>query len=381
MRERGNKIYRFIDRYIGIPLIFLLGVMRFSHKGCVEHLRLGTKFILIKTAGIGDTILLSGIIGEIRNNNPSADITVICANGNFAAAKMLDVNHIEMFDLSSPIKSLWGIRRLSSFDYLFDFAPWAKINSVISYVAKAYIKIGFKRQRMYRHYVYDYYVEHSDTLHELDNYRALLKKAGLSIHGVKPILELEKLRLNDVSVRFYKYIVFHAFPGGSHSTLREWPVESWTRLGKQLIDDGYNIILSGGKEDIERATFLQKCIDPDGERCISIAGEKSLADMAGVLNKTLLLITVQTGIMHMGATLGVPLIALHGPTSPIRWGPVSENAVVIKPNLPCAPCLSLGSEYGCKSGDCMKAISEHDVYAAAIATLNNHKRRNGDVRN
>ena len=64
-----------------------------------------------------------------------------------------------------------------------------------------------------------------------------------------------------------------------------------------------------------------------------------------------------------------PLVALHGPTDVVKWGPWSKNNVIVKANLDCQPCSSLGFEYGCANSTCMSAIAVEEVKDAVKKLL------------
>lgn len=373
MKERGNKLLRSLDKYVGIPLIWSLGLLHRKNLKNITYQNNSVRIVLLKTAGIGDTILLSSIVKEIKNYFQNAYITLICTKGNFSAANLLNVDQIIVFDINNPTSSLMEIHNLQRYDYLLDFAPWARLNSILSFFCKSSIKVGFKRENMHRHYLYDYVVEHSDKLHEIENYRNILRVIGLKLKLYNPTIEARQnvTHIQIPQMPYKEFIVFHAFPGGVNSFLREWPTEEWGRLGKLLINKGYNIVISGGKEDVDRAELLRREIDSQGQKCISIAGKISLKDMTGLLSRCLLLVTVQTGIMHLGAAVGTKVVALHGPTSPARWGPIGEKdkTIVVNPNVECAPCLSLGFEYACSNGYCMRTISVDQVVDSVSSLL------------
>jgi ADP-heptose:LPS heptosyltransferase len=73
--------------------------------------------------------------------------------------------------------------------------------------------------------------------------------------------------------------------------------------------------------------------------------------------------------MHAAAALNRPLIAIHGPTDPRRWGPRNKNSVVISKDLECRPCLYLGFEYGCKEKKCLNGIPDRAVFDAVDSFL------------
>lgn len=366
MKERNNKVIKKMDRYIGSPLLFILGLIRYKKK--YPQIGISPRVMLLKTAAIGDTIFMDAVIKEIKAQYPSSEITFVCSKNNVAMVKMLEhINHVILFHMNTPLKSLGEIHRLDQFDLVLDFAPWARINGLISWSANSKFKVGFRRKNMYRHYVYDAIVDHRDDLHEIDNYRNVLRAAHFNIHGFIPDLKI------DVNNQLIKgnYVIFHMFPGGSSVPLRSWDYANWLEIGKKIYEKyGYEIVFSGGSEDREKAEEMARILQVDHIDAESIAAKYSLKAMPSILAKAQLVISVNTGIMHMSASVHVPLIALHGATSDKRWGPLSEKAVVIKSGETCQPCISLGFESKCKNFVCMQHITVDMVWGQVMRCLN-----------
>lgn len=346
--ERNNPLLKKLDKWIGCPLVFTLGLFHRNHSVSNKY----KKIAVIKTAAIGDTVILSAVLSEIKHIHPESEITVICGKSNVAMLKIIpNLNHIEVFAMGTPIKSLLNMKKLGYFDLVLDFGPWPRINALIAWTLKAGYKVGFRRKNTYRHYIYDAKVEHSDEVHEIENYRNILRRAGIEPHGIMPDLR------NDVIVREQdeQYVVFHMLPGGSRSEQKRWPHSYWCELAKRVNQEyGLKILFSGSENDktyIDGLLGELKEIDTE-----NIAGVYSLAEMAGVLENARFVVSVDTGIMHYAAAVGAKLIALHGPTSPLRWGPLSSNAVTMNNNS-CQPCLSLGFEHKCENNVCMQDIT------------------------
>ena len=92
---------------------------------------------------------------------------------------------------------------------------------------------------------------------------------------------------------------------------------------------------------------------------------------AAVLARARVMVCGNTGVMHLACAMNVPVVALHGPTDPRKWGPVSPSSVCLQSSLPCSPCLYLGFEYACPSNRCMRTIRPEAVITAlrSIAIL------------
>lgn len=352
MKERNNRLMKKLDRYIGCPLLFVLGA--FHKKVERPVLPEAPSILLLKTAAMGDTILMDAIIREIRMYRPQSCITFVCSASNYGMAKALDgIDRILDFKMKRPLASLQEVRASGTYDLLLDFAPWARINGLISWYARADYKVGFWRKGMYRHYTYDCAVEHLDTVHEMENYRNILRAAHIPVHGLVPEFHPKKR----VAISG-DYAVFHLYPAGSSVALRQWDKKKWIELGRRIADAyGFRMLLSGGKEDAADAEEVARQMRAAGVAAESIAGKYDLIEMESVLAQARLLVSVNTGIMHMGAAVGVPLVALHGATSITRWGPLSDKARNVWAHEPCQPCISLGFESKCTDPVCMQHIS------------------------
>jgi len=372
MKERNNKLMKKLDRYIGCPLLFILGLFR--NKNTFSELGKSPRIMLLKTAAIGDTILMDAVIKEIREQYPNGTITFVCSKNNKAMAEMLEnIDEIVPFEMGHPMTSLRTIGMLGYFDLLLDFGPWPRINGIIAWRAHAGFKIGFKRKQMYRHYAYDIAVEHRDDIHEIDNYRNILRAGHIKINGFIPRL---KVNMEIQSIKL-PYVVFHMFPGGSSISLRSWADTNWIEIGKRIYNQyGYQIIFSGGLEDREEAEKIVSTLRSEHVDAKSIAAKYPLKHMPSILANSRLVISVNTGIMHMSAAVQVPLIALHGATSDLRWGPLSDKAVVVKSGEKCQPCISLGFESQCQNPLCMQHITVGVVWNKVIGILGN-VRNNG----
>lgn len=350
--ERGNVRLRFLDRYVGIPVVMALGLIRHkSHKNI--HKQINT-LAFLHTAAIGDTILLSASVKDVKDAYPNANLTLFAGSSNYEMAQLVTgIDRIIKLPVNNPVESIKLIRESGIFDVWIDFGPWPRLNAILSYFAKAHLKIGFKTKGQYRHYAYDVSVAHSDKIHELYNYRKILNSLNIQCNNLPSIFV-------ESSAASTNKIVIHMFPGGYKSYLKEWPEHKWVEIIDILNHGGYYIFLTGAKADHQKAVNIRNKVH-NKEQVNVVAGKLDLKQTAQLLQSSKLVISVNTGIMHLAAALGCNLVALHGPTSVKRWGPLSANAISIKSSLPCSPCLNLGFEYVCNKNTCMIDISAEAV--------------------
>jgi heptosyltransferase I len=154
------------------------------------------------------------------------------------------------------------------------------------------------------------------------------------------------------------------FSSEEDAVYRGWPERKWLVLVGHLVQKGFTVFLTGGCADLAAAaSFVEKL--KKTASVVNMVGRLDLEQSVALIKDVSLLVSVNTGIMHLGAAAGVSLISLHGPTSLRRWGPLSSGTSIdIVGKLPCVPCLSLGFEYHCKNGGCMDTISVEEVEAA-----------------
>ncbi len=220
-----------------------------------------------------------------------------------------------------------------------------------------------------------------DTLHELDNYRNLLHAIGIETTGISPQIRMDLLKkkfatkntannhLHELIAKNKKPIILHPFPGGRKKEFKMWPNRNWQDLGQRLVKQGYSLWITGAPSDSEYAVQIVSSIirvlpKTQANKVLSLAGKLNWEETAWLLSKTRMLISVNTGIMHLAAAIGTKVIALNGPTSTARWGAIGKNVTNFRSTYECSPCLSLGFEYACKAGGCMTRIRVDDVAGA-----------------
>ena len=163
-------------------------------------------------------------------------------------------------------------------------------------------------------------------------------------------------------------VVLH--PGsGDNFPGRRWPVERFALLAHRLTGRrGARCVFTGSKSEY---ALVERCRALAGVPTASAAGRLDLPAFIELLSRVDLLVTNDTAPAHIGAALGTPMIALYGPNTPERYGPLHENARVFYLALACSPCLSNtnAKTSGCRTPECMLGISVESVLRAAMEIL------------
>lgn len=357
---RSSSLEKFLDRYIGIPLVLLLGLGRRKRKW-PERIE---SIALLQTPGIGDTVLLTGVVVDLRRHFPSARIVLLLSPNNASLAPLVaDADECIALPITDPVRAVSLLRR-HHFDILLDFAPWARVHAICSALARASFTIGYRTPGQYRHFAYDVCADYSPDRHELENQRELLRAIDLTA-GAPPRLRLSsELDEETKNSELAGTVVFHPWPGGTGRLLKQWPVDRWADLAHRVASLGHRIVVTGAPSDTTATQTLVGVINLPGDKVSNLAGKLSLEEIAALLKNAAAVVSVNTGIMHMAAVLGCRLVALHGPTSPKRWGPIGPRSIAITPPIPGCGYLNLGFEFPSNPPPCMEAITVDIVFAA-----------------
>ncbi len=152
--------------------------------------------------------------------------------------------------------------------------------------------------------------------------------------------------------------------------LRGWNRDNFVQLIRRLTErEEISVVLTGSAEDARDAELV--CGRISTGRVTSIAGLTRVRELAAVIKKLDLLISVDSGPCHMAAAIGTPLIVLWGPGRLEQTRPLSSTTPIriIRHEIPCAPCQSTPMQKSCRNNLCMEAISPEEVYSAARSLI------------
>lgn len=179
------------------------------------------------------------------------------------------------------------------------------------------------------------------------------------------------------------FAVLHLYPKFNY---KMWRDEAWLDCARWLAARGLALVLTGSTDQLERAYVGRLAAAMPG--AIDLAGQLTLAQAACLIARAQLYVGPDTALTHMAAALGVPTIALYGPTDPVKWGPwprhytgpenpwrrvgsqARGNVRLIQGVQACAPCLKEGCDRHVASfSDCLLELPASRVIAAAESLL------------
>lgn len=338
------------------------------------------KILLLKPSSLGDVIHALPVLRLLRLHFRAAEIFWWIDS---ALAPLIegdpDLTGIVRFE-----RKRWGkprhwpemlrsIRwlRAQKFDLVIDLQCLLR-SGAFAWLANGKFLIGLDEAREGARGFYDVVVPRSGFYtHAVDWYLSVLPPLGVPVHKNfvwlperKEIADNAKQKWrffweNQKSeIRNQKLILLQP---GARWLNKRWPVENFAELVRQLAQKfpAARFAVLGGKDD---APLGEEILPAAPEKILNLCGQTSLPEMIEWIRHCDLLVTNDTGPMHVAAALGKPLVALFGPTEPRRTGPYGQLENVLRLDLPCSPCLSSRCAIA-ETDKCLRALPPAPVFA------------------
>jgi ADP-heptose:LPS heptosyltransferase len=391
---KGNKFFKKIDRYLGIPLVFLAGLfcgfLDLLTRPSTKPLSPGNRVLVVKLSALGDTLLLLPLFKALKQKvGPEGRILMVATSINQAALENFPhVDETLVLDFGLFLKNpaaLWRfLRRLRGFrpTLALDFDQWLRVSPLLCFLSGAARRYGFKTPGQHRHFLYGKTMPNKKGTHEVEQFASVAALAGIdpaSIENYNGFLEREGLFRGETPLAkpVPGTLRVHFHPGcGSYGWQRAWPEGSYARLAQDLSGRARVEIRITGMGAYEE-DLVRGIIQSSGVAVRDFSGRLEISRLAGLLREADLVVCGNTGLMHLAVGLGKPLVVLNGPADPVKWGPAPfptdgagpERVRVLSAGLLCSPCTNLGFEYGCPYRSCMEAIEERDVLRECLELL------------
>jgi heptosyltransferase-2 len=341
------------------------------------------KILVRSTDWIGDAVMSTPAVRTIRENFPESEITMLVhpwASDVFRYSPRVD--RLIMYEKKGRHKGVKGMLQLAGElrQEQFDCAILlhnAFEAALIALVAGIPVRGGYTtdgRGLLLTHGVDK--INELNKKHAVNYYQRLLLGLGFKpavnelelfipgkqVDGAKQRIEA----LTGAQSGSEPLIGFN--PGAAFGPAKRWPAERFAELAGMLCRrSNARILLFGSNADRETAATIIARAGAAASRMIDLTGATSLIEAMALIGECDVLVTNDSGLMHVAAALRTPLVALFGPTDHIATGPYADNAEVIRKALPCSPCKKPHCPE--KHVRCMKLIESDEVGAAVLRLL------------
>ncbi|MBS4151413.1 lipopolysaccharide heptosyltransferase II [Stutzerimonas balearica] len=152
-------------------------------------------------------------------------------------------------------------------------------------------------------------------------------------------------------------------PGAEFGESKRWPAAHFAEVAERKIREGWQVWLFGSKNDHPVGQdIVQRLIPGLREEVVNLAGETSLAEAIDLLSCADAVVSNDSGLMHVSAALGRPLVAVYGSTSPAFTPPLSDRVETVRLGLECSPCFDRTCRFG--HNNCMRELLPEQVVEA-----------------
>ena len=201
-------------------------------------------------------------------------------------------------------------------------------------------------------------------LHHVDYYLSMLDDLELSGEQLQPQLYLEPTEQQWAADLLSGGPWLAINPGAAYGSAKRWIPERFAAVADTLAQEyGLKIVLTGGPAEAEIGADIEKSMK---HRPRNLIGQTSVRQMMSVLERCSLMVTNDSGPMHVGAALGVPIVAVFGPTDHTTTSPRTSNCRIVRHDVFCSPCMLRQCPIDHR---CMVGVTAEKVIAAARELL------------
>jgi len=331
------------------------------------------RILIARTDRIGDVVLSTPVIKALRKALPGAFIAMMVSPYTRAIVDGNPyLNEVITFD-KKKLKGPFGTIRFSkklkkkNFDTVIVLHPTVRVH-IIVWLAGIKNRVGLNKKWGF---LLTRKIAHTKQLggkHEVDFNLDILRLVGIEPKGKElfvPVKEENRVKIERIlkenELKNSGFVVVH--PGASCPSKR-WPSERFAMVADQIIKKFHRkvvIVASANNKD-----FGRKMREKTESAVLDLSGSLSVGELSALLEKSKLLISNDSGPVHIAVALGIPVVAIFGRNQPglssTRWGPIGKNDIVLHKDVGCIECLA----HNCTSGfKCLTAIEPNKVLEAA----------------
>ena len=151
-------------------------------------------------------------------------------------------------------------------------------------------------------------------------------------------------------------------PGAAFGPAKRWPVEHFAALTRRCSNAGAEVWIVGSAKEASIGEAISASLDVGGRGIVNLTGRTSLLEVVDLLSAANVVVSNDSGLLHVAAALDVPVVAVYGSTSPDFTPPLGTRAATVQRELGCRPCFQRECPLG--HTDCLQGLAPAEVFKA-----------------
>lgn len=383
-----------IDRYLGTLIVLKLAAIEWLRRLSPRRRRESVdleglrRIAVIKTVAIGDVVQALPTLKALRQRFPDARIEFITTPRVREVVEGFPyADEIVYYDVFGSHGGLAGVARFATelrerrYDAWIELEHYYRFTTILGYLSGAKVRVGFAIPGQVRRFLFSIGAPYPTDAHEMESFLSIARALGAPVEGAKPV----PIPVSDEDVRGAREWVASSVAGlppsqrghglvVMHTTTspvsigRRWASDRWVELADRVAERyGLTAVFTGAPEDVP---VLRDLSGLTRQPSLVSAGALSLRQFSVLAGMARLVVSVDTGPLHVAAATGTPTVAMFGPSDYRKWRPYGPGNLAVTAGLDCSPCTThyMGRISLKTCDDCMRAISV-DRVLEAIASL------------
>ena len=317
--------------------------------------------ILIRSSNwLGDAVMSVPAVRAIKDGRPDVQITIAAPAKIAPMWKLVpEVDAIISLPNGSLLSSVRLFRRRSHFDAAILFPNSLRV-ALESWLGGIPRKVGYRGH--WRKWLLNQTVPEArkpgPPEHHSLRFLRIARECGAETSNSEPPTSHIQVTVVDQPLKI------GLCPGAEYGPAKQWLPERFVEVAAKInAQSSPQWILFGTKNDAATGDQIAAAI---GDRCMNRIGQTTLDELIDELRECRLLLTNDTGTMHLAALLGVPIVAIFGSTEPRLTGPLNNGHIILRHHVECSPCFLRKCPIDFR---CMKAVSADEVVDAVLSTV------------
>lgn len=329
------------------------------------------RICIIKPSALGDVVQSMPLLGALRHRFPKAEISWVI---NRELSDLLighpQLTEIIPFDRHGSIRDAFRLLRTlhqRDFDLVFDLQGLLR-TGLMTFATRAGVRVGLETAREGANLACNYVLP--ETGRDVPAYARYWRVAEMFGWGHLPrTLDFPQTAADlswvSACLKGLPRPILAIHPGARWATKR-WPAERFAEVARRAVKSlAGTVLVVGSRSEQSLGAEIVASVEQGGGRAVNLAGETNLKQLAGVLQSVDLLLSNDSGPMHLAAELGTPVVGVFTCTSPVLSGPAGKHHELVATTVSCAAGYHKTCPHrGTDELACLREISVERVWAA-----------------